>query len=124
MVHLYSNTSGRKLIKVGNKVVGYLEGNHFIKWVMGSKHRLRCPPAWAIDADAFNTDIRPNATEIIVIDKEAGLKYRCPVETFDRLKGVLDRGFGRQYFLPISNWKVTEPNGPRQLSLWGDEGHA
>ena len=48
-------------IKVGDRVVGYLEGNgdkdKFTKSVVGSKHRLRCPPAWAIDAEVFDKEI-------------------------------------------------------------------
>jgi len=123
MVHIYSNTK-RKLVKVGKKVVGCLEDNTFIKLVAGSKHRLRCPPAWAIDAEVFDSEIKPKASDFVVIDCETRIEYRCPVETFDRLKGELDRGFGRQYFLPIHRWKVTEPNGPRQLHLWGETSHA
>ena len=31
------------------KVIGYIENHTFIKEVRASKHRLRCPPTWAID---------------------------------------------------------------------------
>jgi hypothetical protein len=77
----------RELVKVGNRVVGCIEGNKFTKSVIGSKHRLRRPPAWAIDAEAFDGEVKPNAAEIVVIDKESGLEYHCTVEAFDRLKG-------------------------------------
>jgi hypothetical protein len=100
------------------KVIGYLERDVFIKPVVGSKHQLRTPPAWAIDATAFDTVIKPNAREIVVMDKETGIKYHTLVDTFDRLKGELNRGFGRQYFLTLGHWQVEE-NGNRQLSLWG-----
>ena len=122
MVLVYSNTK-KKLVKCGDKVVGSLEDNRFIKLVIGSKHKLRCPRAWAIDAEAFDIEVKPNATEIAVIDKETGLEYHCSVEIFDRLKGELDRGFGRQYFLTLNHWQV-EGNGHRQLSLWGNGGDA
>lgn len=106
----------KKVLKVGNKVVGYLEDNRFIKSVIGSKHQLRSPAAWAIDAEVFDGDIKPNATEIVVIDKETRIKYRTSVDSFDRLKGELDRGFGRQYFLTLTHWKI-ESNGNTQLEL-------
>jgi len=119
----YSSTKQRRLVKVGNKVVGTLENNRFIKQVVGSKHRLRFPPAWAIDATAFDTEVKPNATEIVVMDRETDIDYHCSVEAFDRLKGELDRGFGRQYFLPINYWDVRGTDH-RQLAFWGDESNA
>ena len=107
-------------VKVQGKVIGYLKGHVFFKSVMGSKHRLRRPPAWALDAETFDEEIKPNATEFIVIDKETGLEYHCLVGNFDRLKGELDRGFGRQYFLTLGHWEGRN-NGHRQLNLWGGE---
>jgi hypothetical protein len=106
------------------KVIGRLEEGTFIKPVVGSKHRLRTPPAWAIDAEAFDQQVKPDAKAIIVLDKETGMKYQVTVETFDRLKGELDRGWGRQYFLMLRYWQV-EKNGNRQLSLfdWGGNGN-
>jgi len=122
MLNVYSNTKERKLVKVGEKIVGYIEGRKFIKSVTGSKHKLRCPLAWAIDAEVFDREVEPNATEIVIIDKETGIKYHVSVETFDRLKGELDRGFGRQYFLMLNHWQVeSNGNGHKQLSLWGGE---
>jgi len=105
-------------IKAEGKVIGYLEDHTFVKPVLGSKHRLRCPPAWAIDAEAFDREVKPNATKIVVRDRETGLEYHCLVEVFDRLKAELDRGFGKQYFLTLNHWEVSG-NGHHQLSLWG-----
>lgn len=120
MVYRYFNTKAKRVVKAGDKIVGHLIGNRFIKSVIGSKHRLRFPSAWAIDAKVFDSEIRPNATEIIVIDKEAGLEYHCSVETFDQLKEELDRGFGKQYFLTLNHW-VVRGTGNHQLKLWGGE---
>ena len=105
---------------VDGKVIGTLENGKFTKVVIGSKHKLRHPLAWAIDADAFDTVIKSDATEIEVIDKEAGTRYRTPTEIFDQLKGELNRGFGRQYFLTLRHWQV-EDSDNRQLSLWGGQ---
>lgn len=108
----------KEFVKLPNgKIVGRFQENKFIKEVRGSKHKLKYPLAWAIDAEVFDNEIKPNATEILVIDKETDTKYRAPVDTFDRLKGEFDRGWGRQYFLRLDYWKV-EDNGNRQLSLW------
>ena len=108
----------RKTIKVGNKTIGNLEDNKFIKTVVGSKHQLKSPPAWAIDAQAFDNEVRSNVTEIVIKDKESGLEYHSSVEHFDKHKGTLDRGFGKQYFLTLNYWEE-RGNGPYQLSLWG-----
>lgn len=118
----YSNTQRpvvKTPVKAQGKVIGYFQQDHtFTKPVIGSKHQLRRPPAWAIDADAFDREIKPNAKEFVIIDKEAGLEYHCTMQVFDRLKGELDRGFGRQYFLTLKHWEVRN-NGHRQLNLWG-----
>lgn len=119
MAQIYSNTKEKRLVKVGDKVVGCLEGDKFLKAVIGSRHRLRYPPAWAIDAEAFDREVKPKTTRLVVIDKETGLEYHCPTETFDQLKGELDRGFGRQYFLTLKHWEV-RGNGHKQLTLLGE----
>ena len=123
MVRVYSNTKEKRLVKVGDKVVGCFEGDKFIKSVIGSRHKLRCPPAWAIDAEAFDREVKPKATKIIIEDKETGLEYHCLVENFDNLKSELDRGFGRQYLLTLKHWEV-RGNEHHQLSLWGGESSA
>jgi len=109
----------RETLKVGNKTIGYFTENKFIKPVIGSKHQLKYPPAWAIDAWAFDNEVKPNVSEIVIQDKESGAEYHASIEAFDRLKGELDRGFGRQYFLTLNHWEE-RGNGHQQLSLWGD----
>ena len=114
-----SNCSTKKrVVKLGGKIIGTFDKNTFVKSVIGSKHRLRQPPAWAIDARVFDNEVKPNATEILVFDKEAGLKYRTSIEEFDSLKKKLDRGFGKQYFLPIQYWTV-EKSGEEKLIKGG-----
>lgn len=102
------------------RVIGRLEGDRFIKPVCASKHRLRTPPAWAIDAGVFDRSIRGLAREIVIWDRETDTRWRVQVEVFDEHKGTLDRGFGAQYFLPLPYWDVIDPNGDRQLRLWED----
>ena len=110
----------KELVKVGGKVIGYIDGETFIKPVYASKHKLRQPPAWAIDADAFEEVIRPQVSQILIIDREdCGARYRVSVETFGRYAFEINRGHGRQYALPIGFFQVEE-NDDRQLSLWGN----
>lgn len=100
------------------RIIGYLEGDTFVKPVIGSKHRLLKPPAWAVDSMAFDQQIKTAATMFRVEDKETDTVYEVPVVYFDQHKGVLDRGFGRQYFLPLSRWKVdSNGNGKKPLQL-------
>ena len=101
------------------KVIGWFEGDTFIKPVVGSKHKLRKPPSWAIQAEAFDEEVKPNARELVIIDRESGLRYRVSIETFARHSFRLNRGFGDQYALPIRFFQV-EGNGHRQLTLWGN----
>jgi hypothetical protein len=108
----------RKTVKVGNRTIGYFNGDRFIKPVIGSKHKLKYPPAWAIDAYAFDNEIEPNTTEIVIQNKETGTEYYASAEHFKGHKGVLDRGFGKQYFLTLNYWEE-RGNGHHQLSLWG-----
>ena len=115
-ISTYCNTDN--LIKVNGRVIGKIEGSRFIKTVVGSKHQLKSPPAWAIDAQAFDNEVLPNVTEIVIRDKENSHEYHTSVEHFDKHKGTLDRGFGRQYFLTLNYWEE-RGNGTHQLSLWG-----
>jgi hypothetical protein len=116
-----SPSSQRQVVRsCDGRIIGYLEGDIFKKPVSASKHKLRKPPAWAIDAEAFDWQIKGAATVFRVEDKETGKVYEVSVAYFDQHKGEFDRGFGRQYFLPLARWKTHENgNGGRQLTLWG-----
>ncbi|MDP2719570.1 MAG: hypothetical protein Q8P44_07060 [Dehalococcoidia bacterium] len=88
----------------GQKIIGHIDGKKFEKVVQGSKHMLKKPPAWCIDADAFDNEILPTCTEIIVRDTESGVEYYSTMFNFEQYKGTIDRGFGRQYFLTLNHW--------------------
>lgn len=117
---MLTSYSTKKLVKVNGKVIGWLEVDTFYKSVAGSRHKLRKPSAWAIDAEAFDREVMPIANKIVIIDKETDIEYHTSVDTFNRFKGELDRGFGKQYYLTLAHWQ-TKDNGHRQLGLW--EGH-
>jgi hypothetical protein len=120
MLNIDCNTKEKRIIKVNHKVIGYIENSQFVKPVEGSKHQLKCPPAWAIDAEIFDREVMPNSSEIVIVDKENGNHYVTTTQNFDAKKKPLNRGFGRQYYLPLCFWKLEKP-GSEQLSLlvWG-----
>jgi hypothetical protein len=123
-----SPSSQRQVVRsCDGRIIGHLEEHVFHKSVSGSKHKLRRPPAWAIDAGAFDEVIRPIAKVFRIEDKETGTVYEVSVAYFDQHKGEFDRGFGRQYFLPLARWNTERNgNGGRQLTLWegGDDGYS
>ena len=96
----------KKAVKLENKIIGWLHGGVFYKSVIGAKHRLRYPPAWAIQADVFDEQVKPFATEIVIWDKESDIKYRTSVKHFDEHKDILDRGYGEQYCLLLEDWEI------------------
>jgi hypothetical protein len=105
-----------QLVRLANgKVAGRVEDGVFVKPVRGSRHMLRTPRAWAVDAEAYDR-IRQDIHLIVVEDEESSINYRATPEIFDAYRGSLDRGFGHQYFLPLARWQV-ERKDKRQLSL-------
>ncbi len=130
-------TTGRQPVcSCDGKRIGQIEGRIFKKKVYGSRHFLRSPRAIAIDADACDLEIAPSVERIEVYDKEVDRLYVSSVGNFNQYKIELDRGFGRQYALPLRYWEYEgkqvpfkpmepepKPNGPHQLSLafdWGN----
>ncbi len=87
-------------------IVGQVENRIFIKRVYGSKHMLRQPMAWSIDADIFDRVIVPNCYSIHIVDRETGTTYITDVKSFTKNKQTLDRGHGKQYFLELIHWQA------------------
>jgi hypothetical protein len=98
-------TDNRLAVKVKGNFYGYIENGTFVKEVYGSRHKLRKPEAWAIDADSFDKLIRPACKRILIKDKETHLQYSVSIDSFMRNKGEIDREYGRQYFLIIEHWR-------------------
>jgi len=111
-------------IEAEGKVIGYLEGDCFRKRVVGSKHKLRKPPAWCISKQAFYEEVLPNTENIIIEDTESGLIYECLTKVFDEHAFEIQRGnFEPQLALTLKHWEV-RGNGHHQLGLWGDGSNA
>ena len=93
-------------IRVQNKVVGHIEGDTFHKQVEGSRHFLRRPPAIAFDVSTLDDAEKKGAKHVCVTDKE----YHARMSTV-RDKGFsMNRGYGNQIALPLTEWSPTRVN--------------
>ena len=96
----------KKPIFCGNRVVGNVNGDVFEKYITGSKHLLRIPPAIAFDISTLDDAERAGAVWAKVKDRETGNIYRAKIQDI-RDKGIwLERGFGNQKYLPLSYWSI------------------
>jgi len=95
----------------------------------GSEHRLRKPPAWAIDLDDLDAAEALGALYVNIRDTEARRHYWAALSTI-RARGVtLERGRGEQVALTLEWWRPTRAAAerlaqggvpaPSQQGLWG-----
>ena len=112
-------------VRAQGKTIGYLEGNCFRKRVIGSKHKLRKPPAWCISKEAFCEEVLPNTENILIEDIESGLVYECPTTVFAEHSFEIQRGdFEPQLALGLRFGRV-KSNGHHQVNLFeGGDGNA
>ena len=108
-------------IRVGNKVIGQVRGDAFIKRVQASRHFLTTPPAIALDVGSLAQAERTGARRVHVIDTKTGTIYRASIEHIRRAGFEINRGFGRQIALTLDGWTKSGPGEllADQLSLWG-----
>lgn len=88
------------------QVTGFIDGETYTRHVSGSKHMLRKPQAWCFDADSFDKLIRPSCRQIVVEDLETRKRYHSTMVNFIAERGEIDRGYGRQYFMILSKWRL------------------
>ncbi len=96
----------RLMSQDGKKIMGTIVGDEFIKYVLGSKHQLRIPSAWAMDKWVFNTIKYEGVRVVRIIDKESGKEYTAELKMFDRHGFKVDRGHGEQIALQLRWWVV------------------
>lgn len=123
---VYSSSFSRKCKSQGSVpvyssgvIVGNVRDGVFRKVILGSKHLLRKPLAIAISMDALSQAEGFGATQIEVFDRETKATYRS---TFTHLRErgfEFDRGFGKQFALPLGEWTSRKPGDSMQLGLWG-----
>ncbi|MDZ4159477.1 MAG: hypothetical protein U1B80_06785, partial [Anaerolineaceae bacterium] len=115
----YQNVKNKAIYAAG-RIIGEVEGSTFKKAIHGSRHFLRQPPAIAISVDALDAAEHAGATQIEVLDKESGVRYRSSVQHFRDVGFTFERGFGRQIALPMAGWTMSSRGGQlsEQLQLW------
>jgi hypothetical protein len=96
--------SARLPIRLDKRVVGFVEGDRFVKRARGSIHMLRKPPSWAIDCSIIARLKGMGVRTLEVIDTENNAAYSTTLEHFETHSFELDRGFGRQRALVLSGW--------------------
>ena len=93
----------------GNRLIGYIRGDEFVKELDGRVHMLRVPKAWATDANAWDR-IKGRIKRIRIKDVAGGREYVLTVWEFDLYKRTLERGHNYQYFVTLKKWRG--PNDP------------
>ncbi len=117
MVRRNYTTEFQPVIGFNGKTIGHSDGHTFTKKIKGSKHILKKPPAIAIDAEAFDREIASTCQKIEVYDSESNRLYTSTTENFNHHKGTIDRGFGKQYFLPFHRWDSDTPEAPAKVTF-------
>ena len=97
-----------KVVRLGKKVVGNVEGDTLNKIVDSSKHFLRTPPAIAFDELALSKAEELGATKIKVKDKLTGITYHSTIDAVRSRGFAFNRGFGSQVGLALSEWSKNE----------------
>ena len=97
-----------KVVRLGKKVIGNVEGDTLNKIVDSSKHFLRTPPAIAFDELALSKAEELGATKIKVKDKLTGITYHSTIEAVRSRGFAFNRGFGSQVGLALSEWSKNE----------------
>jgi hypothetical protein len=105
---------------VGSKVVGQVRGGVFCKRLR-REHFLTNPPAIAFDVQSLDQAERAGAQSVEIFDSDSGHTYRAAISTIRARGFFLNRGFGEQIALSLSEWR--RDDGAEQLSLFGVRQH-
>ena len=99
-------------IKIGEKIVGVIKGENFIKRVHSAKHFLRKPPAIAFDVDTLTQAQDLGATRVKIIDLDTNSIYIASIELIFEKGFVFNRGYGIQIGLTLNYWNTSSPTQP------------
>lgn len=103
-------TNGIPMYSGQRKHIGDVIGNEWRKDIHNS-HMLTTPPAIANDVQALHDAVRAGAEYFVATNKDSGIIYRASIaKIFD--KGVsMNRGFGNQIYLMLSDFvQTSDPN--------------
>lgn len=111
------------------RVIGHVAGDTFTTRRAASKHMLRKPPAWAVDAAALRRLADLGVQRIVIEETEGCLVYSAPLAAFFEYGFKFDHGHGQQVGLRLGYWHVQVQGVDdferasaevRQLTLWGE----
>jgi hypothetical protein len=88
---------------------GKISNGVFSKTVKGSKHKLRKPPAWAVDIADLDEAERLGATLVEIYDIETHATYTATIEHIRDWGIYFDRCYGKTIALPLRYWHFIAP---------------
>lgn len=100
-----------------NRPIGYVAGDTFHKTVSAHRHFLRTPRAIALDLGSLEQAERAGAKLVCIHDADSGNTYRASVGLIRQRGFGVNRGFGTQIALQISEWNSPADAG-FQLELF------
>lgn len=117
--NLYYNSNGKTIpVFVGNKFIGEVVGNTFLKHIKGSLHILWRPPAIALDIESLRFAEESGAEFVEIIDTETGDLFFSSINQIWQKGTKFNRGYGNQIFLRLEYWNQPGKQDSCQLSLF------
>ena len=93
------------------KPIGFVAGEVFHKTVSAHRHFLRTPRAIALDLGSLEQAERAGARFVLVHDADSGNTYRASCRLIRERGFGVNRGFGEQVALIISEWNSPVDTG-------------
>ena len=115
--HTTAHTDCQQLRGANGKIVAVIDGDCLKKQLDGSRHFMRKPAGIAFDAAILEAAERAAVQVVWVRDRETGDTFTCQLADFTGHAVKLDRGFGLQYCLPFTFWRIRRASEPVQLGL-------
>ena len=116
------NWQDRQLVKdERGRVTGAVVNGRFYRRVQGSKHMLRSPRAWTVNAAALSIARTLGAVGVTIEDEETGKVYAADLVTIDAHGYRFNRGWDEQIALPLPYWQIEgsdKSNLPVQAALF------
>ncbi len=109
---------GRRLTNANGQTCGVIAGPVLRKTVSSTKHRLRIPPAWALDLAHVETAERAGVLFVELHDTDDSSTWRATLADFRTFGRRFDRGHGVQLALTLDHWNHSVPGAPVQLRLF------
>lgn len=106
-----------RLTNLQGATCGHLDGDTLYKTVSSAKHRLRIPPAWALDLAHVEQAEQHGVLWVQLHDTDDSSTWRASLADFRTYGHRLDRGHGVQLALTLDHWTHRVPGAPVQLAL-------